>query len=134
MLDQAIKEIESCFSLPDLRDVWAKNSEQWKALPSDQAGEIIRLKDERKKLIESGRQYPVVVMDSAILGAAVDVILEPNRATVDGVVYQKDELKDLLSRSLKAEEIKAIHEVKGKFDGDVIPSDQVEDFKPISRW
>ena len=60
-----------------------------------------------------------VVMDSAILGAAVDVILEPDQATVGGVEYSKKELADLLSRGLPAADLRAVHEVKNQFDGEV---------------
>ena len=120
MLNQAIKQIEGCFSLPDLRDVWAENAEMWKALPPDQAGEVVRVKDERKVLIESGRQYPVVVMESAILGAAVDVVLKPDGAVVDGTSYTNKELTDLLSRGLPADDLRAVNEVKSVFDGEVM--------------
>ena len=120
MLNQAIKQIESCFSLPDLRDLWAENSEKWKALPADHALEIIRVKDERKRLLESGRQYPVEVkMESAILGAAVDVMLWPDRATVDGVEYSNDELKNLIGRKPSADDLRVVHEVKKQFNGEV---------------
>jgi hypothetical protein len=120
MLNRAIKQIEGCFSLPDLRDLWAENAEGWKAFPGDQAAEIVRVKDKRKRLLESGRQYPVVVaMVSSILGAAVDVMLWPDRATVAGVPYTKTELTELISRGLPADDLRAVHEVKKSFNGEV---------------
>jgi len=61
-----------------------------------------------------------VVMDSAILEGVVDVILEPDQTTVDGVRYTNDELKDLLSRRLNRDEIRNAHEVKRAFGGVVI--------------
>jgi len=120
MLNRAIKQIEGCFSLPDLRDLWAENAEIWKALPRDQAEEIIRVKNRQKAEIEyalaeraaiqadGGQDIPYsrpveVVMESSILGGAVDVELWPDRAEVGGVEYSDDELKDLLSRGLPAD-------------------------------
>jgi len=120
MFDQAIKQIEDCFSLPDLRDVWAENAEQWKTLPGDQAAEVVRVKDARKRLLESGRQYPVSIkMKSAIQGAGVLVELWSDRAEVGGVSYSVDELGDLKSRDLSAADLRAAHEVKRFFDGEV---------------
>lgn len=78
---------------------------------------------------------PVAIkMKSSILGATVDVSLEPDQATVAGVEYSNDELKDLLSRGLSAADLQTVHEVKKQFDGAVIPSKEVEKSNPISRW
>lgn len=69
--------------------------------------------------LKAGRYH--MTMDSAILGAGIHVELHPDQATVDGVTYQNNELKDLLSRGFAADEIRAVHEVKGTFDGEVKP-------------
>jgi hypothetical protein len=138
MLDQAIKQIEGCFSLPDLRDLWAENAEIWKALPGDQAAEIIRVKDrqkaeieyaidERKAIIDADGgqdsgpvEYPVEVkMDSTILGADVTVELWPDRAELDGTSYTNKELADLIKRGLSAADLSVVHEVKKQFNGEV---------------
>ena len=64
--------------------------------------------------------YPVpIVMNSAILGAMVEVMLWPDRATVDDVEYSQDELVDLKSRGLSAADLRATHEVKRNFDATV---------------
>jgi hypothetical protein len=127
MLDQAIKEIEGCFSLPELRDLWVEHAEQWKAFPGDQAAEIIRLKDQRKRLLKSGRQYPVAVkMESAILGATVPVELWPDRAEVEGVPYSNKEMRDLMSRGLSAERLREVHEVKRSFEGQTLTIEQAK--------
>jgi hypothetical protein len=134
MLNQAIEQIEGCFSLPDLRDLWAENAERWQALPGDQAGEIIRVKDRQKAEIEYARAEreaiqadggqdtgPVAIqMDSHILGGAVNVRLWPDRAEVAGVEYSNDELADLIKRGLPADDLRAVHEVKQAFDGKVV--------------
>ena len=66
-----------------------------------------------------------VVMDSPIIGT-VPVALSPNQAVVDGVIYSKAELADLLSRSLTTSEIERIHETKRSFDGKILPSNQMQ--------
>ena len=133
MLNRAIKEIEGCFSLPDLRDLWAENAEQWQALPGDQAGEIIRVKDRQKAEIEYARAErkaiqadggkdagPVAIqMDSHILGPDVPVELWPDRAMVAGVQYSSDELADLISRGISADDLRVVHEIKKTFNGEV---------------
>ena len=68
-------------------------------------------------------EYPVrVAMKSAILGAAVDVLLWPDRATVDGVAYSLDELAELKSRGISAADLQTVHRVKHDFEGEVIQS------------
>ena len=65
--------------------------------------------------------FPVSVkMKSGILGIIVDVMLWPNRATVDGIGYRNDELKGLISRGLSAADILAVHNVKESFEGQVM--------------
>jgi hypothetical protein len=95
-------------------------------IPTTERGFAI---DERKAIIDADggqdKQIPYigpvdVVMQSAILGAAVDVILEPDQAAVDGVVYSNAELVDLLSRGISADDLQTIHEVKKQFNGEVI--------------
>jgi hypothetical protein len=63
-----------------------------------------------------------MVLENSILGTTVDITLEPGRAVVDGVVYSKTEMVDLLSRSLSAAEVAEIHRIKQSFDGSVVPS------------
>ena len=83
--------------------------------------------DERQAIIavDGGQDIPYsgpveVKMDSAILGATVDVSLEPNHATVGGVFYSKAELVDLKTRSLSAATLRTVHEAKQAFDGVVV--------------
>ncbi|EFK08956.1 conserved hypothetical protein [delta proteobacterium NaphS2] len=134
MLGQAIKKIQNCYSMESLRDVWAKNAGPWSQLTKDQAAEIIRAKDRRKAEIETGPSYPVsVAMESAILGTTVDVHLWPDHVQVAGVTYSNNELADMKSRGLSAARLQKIHQAKRSFDGEVIPLDQIEKFKPISR-
>ena len=67
-------------------------------------------------------EYPVTIkMESAILGAAVDVFLWPDRATVDGVGYSNQELVDLKSSGLPADDLRVVNRIKKQFDGAVIP-------------
>jgi len=69
---------------------------------------------------EGGPSFPVaMVLEGSILGAAVDVLLWPDRATVAGVEYSNDELKNLISRGLPAADLQTIHEVKKSFNGEV---------------
>jgi hypothetical protein len=71
----------------------------------------------------SGVSFPVaIVMDSAILGSTVDVMLWPDRAEVAGVQYSNAELVDLKSSGLPADDLRVVHRVKQTFDGVVIPS------------
>jgi hypothetical protein len=61
------------------------------------------------------------VMDSTILGM-VEVAFDthkPDQARVGGVVYNNDELVDLLGRDLSAADLRAVHEVKQAFEGKV---------------
>ncbi len=77
------------------------------------------------------------LMDSKVFDGRVELLFildKPDQAMVDGVQYTNDELKGLLSKKLNHDEIRNSHEVKKAFGGAVIPSDQVEEFKPISRW
>jgi hypothetical protein len=84
--------------------------------------------DERRAIIDVDGgvepmpvKYPVEVkMESAILGGTADVMLWPDRATVDGVQYTNDELKDLLSRNRDRETMVAVHEAKRGFSGEVL--------------
>jgi hypothetical protein len=65
-------------------------------------------------------EYPVEVkMESAILGATVDVMLWPDRAEVDGTIYTNKELTELKSRGLSAADLQTIHEAKKQFDGEI---------------
>jgi len=85
-------------------------------------------RDEREAIIDVDggpkvrTSFPVsIAMDSPILGGAVDVMLCPDRAEVAGITYSNDELKDLLSRGLAADDLRAVHETKNAFGGGVIP-------------
>ena len=70
-------------------------------------------------------KYPVdIKMESATLGTTVDVMLWPDRATVDGVQYTNDELKNLLSRNRDRGTMVAVHEAKRTFDGGVLDREQ----------
>ena len=66
-------------------------------------------------------EYPISVkMESAILGAIVNVDLWPDRATVDGVNYSLPELRDLLSRKISHDGLREVHALKQEFEGTVI--------------
>ena len=85
--------------------------------------------DERQAIIEADGgqdsglvEYPVaIVMKSTILGADVPVEFWPDRAEVDGVQYSNDELAELLSRGPPVADLRAVHETKKSFDGEVVP-------------
>ena len=89
--------------------------------------------DERQAIIDvDGGQdtkpveYPVAIkMESAILGATVDLMLWPDRAEVDGVQYSNEELKNLIGRKPSAADLQTIHEAKKQFDGGVTLSNQI---------
>lgn len=136
MLNQAIQQIEGCYSLDDLQKTWVDYAEQWMRLSKDQAAKIIQLKDERKAEIETGIYRRR--MDSKTLGV-VDVVFDthkPDKATVDGAEYSLPELRDLLSRKISHDDLRTVHQVKQEFAGTVIPSKQATEIEsyPITRW
>lgn len=86
--------------------------------------------DERQAIqdVDGGHQdngQVEVKMDSAILGDAVDVILEPDQAQVDGVQYSNAELVDLIGRGIAAADLRVVHRVKMEFGGEVMQLTQL---------
>ena len=62
------------------------------------------------------------VMDSKVFGGNVELVFnldKPDQATVDGVKYTHVELVDLLGRGISAVDLRAVHEIKRAFDGEV---------------
>ena len=124
MLEKAIKQIESCKSLDELQALWLDNLEAWGRLPGDEAQQLIECKNGKRDELKIRIHRRIML--SPILGE-VEVVFDqdnPDQATVDGVVYDQGELRDLLSRKLNRDEIRATHKVKKEFDGAVIPSGQ----------
>ena len=68
-------------------------------------------------------------MESAILGAAVDVELWPDRARVDDVAYSNNELADLLTMRLSADALLVAHETKKAFGGEVITLEEAQELE-----
>ena len=92
-------------------------------LPKLEDPEIQYAHDDRHAIqdVDGGQDQPYpgpveVKIDSATLGV-VDVILEPDHATVDGVKYSNSELVDLIDRGLSAADLRTVHKVKKEFDG-----------------
>jgi len=102
-------ENEKSYPIPDTEPEFAEDERQ--AIIDADGGQD-------KTITYSG---PVdMVMESSILGSSVDVILEPDQATIEGVIYSNAELMDLKSRGLSAADLRAVHEVKNQFNGEVI--------------
>jgi hypothetical protein len=118
---------EEVSSVSSVNSRGSKNEKPGYPIPTTEAEFA---KDERQAIIDVGGgqdsgpvEYPVEVkIESAILGAAVDVMLWPDHATVDGVEYSKQELADLLSRGISAADLQTVHRVKHDFEGEVIQS------------
>ena len=120
MLNQAVKKIEGCRSSVELQRLWAENSGQWSRLPRDEARVLIEYKDWKKVELESRiRKW---IMDSRIIGRVELVYDEdkPDQAVVGGVEYRTDELKTLLGKRMRREDILAAHEIKRVFGGRVL--------------
>ena len=78
-----------------------------------------------------------IVMDSPILGRVPVTydLNEPDSVLVDDVGYSHAEIKDLVGRGLQAEDLRAVHELKKTFDGQVMGRGHVDhrDFWPLNR-
>ena len=114
-MDLPEKERHAAFALePQIHDAETENRQE----------DFIRLVDQWKEYFQ-----PVAVkINSSILGATVDVSLEPDQAVVDGVEYSNGELTDLISRGLPSDGLRAVHEVKRTFQGQVVSTRQSEGY------
>ena len=69
------------------------------------------------------------VMDSAVIGQ-VELVFnldDPETVLVDGIRYTTQELKDLISHNMDANDLRAVHNVKKNFEGSILADDQVKE-------
>ena len=64
------------------------------------------------------------LMDSRAIGKVRVEVFKDGGAIIDGVTYSNNEIKTYISQGLKGDDLQAIHEVKRKFKGTIIPQDE----------
>ena len=119
MLQEAIALIDGCQSLDELRAVWSDHSEEWKALPVKDAAVILGMKESKKKSLISICRW---LMESHTLGW-VSLVYDPKQpdlVMVDDVPYHSHEVKALMEKGLAVDDLRAAHEVKKTFQGEVM--------------
>ena len=119
MINEALKNIDGCRSVEELRRLWARNCGKWKQLPRGSAQGLINFKNWKKGQLEQGvRRW---TMGSTVIGLAELSYDEgnPDQIQVGGVIYGTDELKTLLKRQISEENLRTVHEIKRVFEGTV---------------